>query len=37
MMKRTAIYTVILMFIYMVVANIYTGHWAYIYNYYFGG
>ena len=36
MMKKAAIYTATLMFLYMIVANIYTGHWAYVYNYYFG-
>jgi len=37
MMKRIAIASAITLFIYMVIANIYTGHWSHVYNYYFGG
>lgn len=37
MMRKTATTGFAILFTYMIVANFYSGHWAHVANYYFGG
>ena len=34
---RVSVTGMAILFTYMIVANFYSGHWAYVANYYFGG
>ena len=37
MMRKAPMTGMAILFTYMIVANFYSGHWAHVANYYFGG
>ena len=37
MMRKATMTGMAILFTYMIIANFYSGHWAHVANYYFGG